>query len=134
MTATQNQHAALAAENRRGKNVGPRGHVVDLAFCTASLATDKFLLDLTPAVLGRLAVVKLVFSVQPSALAASDHGHLWNSRPGKWLVISSVVEVALGMVQLPAFRRFAPTSLRGISRYRRRRACATLRTIDDPFC
>ncbi len=75
--------------------------IVDLLFCVACLATGKFLLGLDSGALRTLTVVILVFSGQAVFYVARERQHLWSSRPGRWLVASSVVDLTL--VSLLAF-------------------------------
>jgi H+-transporting ATPase len=42
-----------------------------------------------------LTVVTLVFSGQAVFYVARERQHLWSSRPGKWLIISSAVDLML---------------------------------------
>ena len=67
----------------------------DLLFCVACLATGKFLLGLDIMTLRTMTVVTLVFSGQAVFYVARERQHLWNSRPGRWLVVSSVVDLAI---------------------------------------
>jgi H+-transporting ATPase len=69
--------------------------LVDLAFCVSCFATGKFVLGLDTLTLRTLTVVTLVFSGQAVFYVARERRHLWSSRPGKWLVASSVVDVAI---------------------------------------
>jgi H+-transporting ATPase len=69
--------------------------VVDLVFCVACLVTGKFLLGLDTDVLRTLTVVTLVFSGQAVFYVSRERRHLWSSRPGKWLVISSLADLAI---------------------------------------
>jgi H+-transporting ATPase len=67
----------------------------DLLFCVACFSTGRFWLKLDTGTLQTLAVVTLVFSGQAVFYVARERQHLWNSRPGKWLIISSAVDLAL---------------------------------------
>jgi H+-transporting ATPase len=67
----------------------------DLLFCVTCFATGKYLLDLDTGTLRTLAVVTLVFSGQAIFYVARERRHLWSSRPGKWLLLSSVIDVSL---------------------------------------
>ena len=82
---------------------------VDLAFCAGSLATGKFGLGLSPGALVTLAVVTLVFSGQAVFYVAREREHLWSSLPGRWLIISSIVD--LGLVSTLAANGILMTSL-----------------------
>lgn len=67
----------------------------DLLFCVACFSIGRFLLNLDNGTLQTLTVVTLVFSGQAVFYVARERQHLWSSRPGKWLIISSVVDLTL---------------------------------------
>jgi len=67
--------------------------VFDLMFCVACFSTGRFLLNLDTGTLQTLTVVTLVFSGQAVFYVARERQHLWNSRPGKWLITSSAVDL-----------------------------------------
>jgi len=67
----------------------------DLLFCVACFSTGRFLLNLDTGTLQTLTVVTLVFSGQAVFYVARERQHLWFSRPGKWLIISSAVDLSL---------------------------------------
>ena len=67
----------------------------DLAFCVISLLAGKLLLHLDAVELQTMAVATLVFSGQAVFYVARERQHLWNSRPGNLLVLSSIVDVAI---------------------------------------
>src|SRR3984885_14710062 len=67
----------------------------DLLFCVACLSTGRFLLNLDTGPLQTLTAVTLVFSGQAVFYVARERQHLWSSRPRKWLIISSVVDLML---------------------------------------
>ncbi|WP_454859070.1 plasma-membrane proton-efflux P-type ATPase [Rhizobium binxianense] len=69
--------------------------IVDLMFCIACLAVGKYELGLDTELLRTMAVVTLVFSGQAVLYVSRERQHLWSSRPGRWLVASSVVDVAI---------------------------------------
>jgi H+-transporting ATPase len=69
--------------------------VVDLMFCVACLATGKFVIGLDTDTLRTLTVVTLVFSGQALFYVARERQHLWSSRPGRWLILSSVADLSL---------------------------------------
>src|SRR6202034_4241918 len=66
-----------------------------LMFCIACFSTGRFLLNLDIGALQTLTVVTLVFSGQALFYVARERQHLWSSRPGKWLIISSAVDLTL---------------------------------------
>jgi H+-transporting ATPase len=69
--------------------------VVDLMFCVTCLATGKFALGLDTETLRTLTVITLVFSGQALLYVAREREHLWSSLPGRWLILSSIVDLAL---------------------------------------
>jgi len=69
--------------------------LIDLLFCIASLSAGRFLLMLDNPSLRTLTVVTLVFSGQAVFYVARERKHLWSSRPGRWLVLSSVIDLAI---------------------------------------
>lgn len=69
--------------------------VADLLFCVSSLACGKYLLDLDTDSLRTFTVVTLVFSGQAVFYMARERQHLWSSRPGTWLIASSVIDLAI---------------------------------------
>ncbi|WP_260858909.1 HAD-IC family P-type ATPase [Paraburkholderia sp. BCC1885] len=68
---------------------------VDLAFCVTSLSTGKFVIGLDTNSLRTLAVVTLVFSSQAIFYVVRERQHLWSSRPGRWLVASSIADITI---------------------------------------
>jgi H+-transporting ATPase len=69
--------------------------IVDLIFCITCFSVGRFLLKLDTGTLQTLTVVTLVFSGQALFYVARERQYLWSSRPGKWLVISSAVDLTL---------------------------------------
>jgi H+-transporting ATPase len=67
----------------------------DLVFCTSSLAIGRFVLGLDAVTLRTLVVVTLVFSGQAIFYISRERRHMWNSRPGPWLIASSVLDITL---------------------------------------
>ncbi len=68
---------------------------LDLLFCATCLAVGKFVLRLDTEALRTLAVVTLVFSGQAVFYVARERQHFWSSRPGRWLLIASGVDLTL---------------------------------------
>ncbi|MDR3438594.1 HAD-IC family P-type ATPase [Telmatospirillum sp.] len=68
---------------------------VDLTFCVSSIVAGKFVIGLGTEALRTLAVVTLVFSGQAVFYVARERRRLWSSRPGRWLVASSIIDVAI---------------------------------------
>ncbi len=69
--------------------------IVDLVFCVLCLATGKFVLGLDAVTLRTLTVATLVFGGQAVFYVARERRHLWSSRPGRWLLLSSVVDILI---------------------------------------
>ncbi|MGD0238002.1 MAG: HAD-IC family P-type ATPase [Syntrophorhabdales bacterium] len=67
----------------------------DLVFCIAILAAGRFALDLDSDALRTLTVVTLVYSGQSIFYVSRERRHLWSSRPGSWLIASSILDIAL---------------------------------------
>src|SRR5579863_4342443 len=67
----------------------------DLLFCVACFSTGRFLLNLDTGTLQTFTVVTLVFSGQAVFYVARERQHLWSSWPGKWLIVSSAVDLTL---------------------------------------
>jgi H+-transporting ATPase len=83
--------------------------LVELAFCVTSLTIGKFALNLDTSALRTLTVVTLVFSSQAVFYVARERRHLWSSRPGRWLVASSAVD--LGIIIVLALNGILMTAL-----------------------
>jgi H+-transporting ATPase len=67
----------------------------DLVFCIASLAIGRFSLGLDSNTLRTLTVVTLVYSGQAIFYVSRERQHLWSSRPGSWLILSSILDITL---------------------------------------
>jgi H+-transporting ATPase len=67
----------------------------DLIFCIASLAAGRFALRLDNETLRTLTVVTLVYSGQAIFYVSRERRHLWSSRPGSWLIASSILDITL---------------------------------------
>src|SRR5471032_525978 len=67
----------------------------DLLFGIGSLTIGKVLLHFDIDALRTLAVVTLVFSGQVVLYVVRERRHLWSSRPGRWLLASSGIDLAL---------------------------------------
>jgi len=70
----------------------------DLLFCVSSLATGKYMLGLDIAALRTLTVVTLVFSGQAVFYVSRERQHFWSSRPGRWLLASSAIDLMIVVV------------------------------------
>ncbi len=82
-----------------------------LGFCVGMVAVGEFALHLGIAGLRTLAFVALVFGSQAMLYAVRQRRSFWGERPSPWLILSSVVDLAIastlavggvGMTRLPA--------------------------------
>jgi len=69
--------------------------ISELAFCTAILAIAKFRLGLGIETLRTLAFVVIVFGNQATTYTNRERRRLWSSRPSRWLIGSSVVDLLI---------------------------------------
>ena len=69
--------------------------MVDLLFCVGVLSIGTFVFALPTGTLQTLTVVTLVFGGQAVFYVARERRHLWSSRPGRWLVLSSAIDLGL---------------------------------------
>jgi len=67
----------------------------DLVFCTAVLAAGKFWLGLGIDALRTLALVAVAFGSEATLFSVRERRRMWNSRPGRWVVASSVGDLAI---------------------------------------
>ena len=67
----------------------------DLLFCVACFAVGKFALGLGVDQLRTLSVAILVFSGQAVFYVSRERRHVWSSMPGKWLLVSSVIDLSI---------------------------------------
>jgi len=63
-----------------------------LSFCTAVLLIGKYNLGLDVPAIQTLAMIALVFGGEGTLYALRERQHLWNSRPGRWVVIASMAD------------------------------------------
>jgi H+-transporting ATPase len=97
-SATDNVRASLTPNVWRIGNLTIASIVLgccDLVFCIGSLAVGRFELGLGSDGLRTLTVVTLVFSGQAIFYISRERRHLWSSRPGGWLIASSVLDITL---------------------------------------
>jgi H+-transporting ATPase len=66
-----------------------------LGFSTAILAIGKYELGLSPGGLQTLALVTLVFGAQGLLYVVRERRHMWSSKPSKWVVAASAVDITL---------------------------------------
>jgi H+-transporting ATPase len=69
--------------------------VIDLIFCVGCFAAGRYWLKLDTVTLRTLTVVTLVFSGQAVFYVARERRHLWSSPPGRWLIVSSAVDLSI---------------------------------------
>ncbi len=66
-----------------------------LAFCTGTLLIGKYALGLDLGQLQALCVVALVFGGEAVLYNARERRHLWDSRPGRWVIVASVADIVI---------------------------------------
>ena len=66
-----------------------------LAFSIAVLAIGKYGMGLGDEALKTLAFITLVFGSQATLYAIRERRHLWSSRPGLWVVVSSIADLLI---------------------------------------
>jgi H+-transporting ATPase len=67
----------------------------ELFFCTAILVFGVYRLGFTVGALQTLAFVVIVFGNQATTYTNRERRHLWSSRPGIWLLLSSVADLLI---------------------------------------
>ena len=72
--------------------------ISELVFCAAALAIAKFHLGLGIETLRTLAFVAIVFGNQATTYTNRERHRMGSSRPSRWLVGSSVVDVLIASV------------------------------------
>jgi H+-transporting ATPase len=83
-----------------------------LAFCTASLLMGKYYLGLGVGEIQTLCMVTLVFGGEAVLYNVRERRHLWCSRPGKWVLIATVMDVCV--ITVLATGGFAMKALSGL--------------------
>jgi H+-transporting ATPase len=66
-----------------------------LGFCTGSLLVGKYQLGLDIGALQTLAAVTLVFGGEATLYTIRERQHLWSSRPGTWLIVSTIGDIVI---------------------------------------
>jgi H+-transporting ATPase len=66
-----------------------------LGFCTGALLVGKYQLGLDIGALQTLAAIALVFGGEATLYAIRERRHLWNSRPGTWLIVSTIGDILI---------------------------------------
>ena len=79
-----------------------------LAFSVSILAIGKYGMELGSEALRTLAFITLAFGSQATLYAIRERGHLWSSKPGLWVVVSSAADLiiasalaTLGILMMP---------------------------------
>jgi H+-transporting ATPase len=80
-----------------------------LCFCISTLLVGKFRAGLDTGGIQTLSMIALVFGGEATLYAIRDRGHLWNSRPGRWVIIASIIDVVI--ISSMAIRGIAMQSL-----------------------
>jgi H+-transporting ATPase len=81
-----------------------------LSFSTAMLAVGSARLGLGPGQLQTFAFVTLVFGSQALLYVLRERRHLWDSRPGIWVLVASAADVSLVCVLASSGVLMAPLS------------------------
>jgi H+-transporting ATPase len=69
--------------------------VCGLTFAFGVVATGKYALGFNIAQLRTLAFITLVFAGQATIYVVRERRHMWCSRPGSWLVVSSLLDLSI---------------------------------------
>ena len=69
--------------------------VGELLFCAAVLAFGVYRLEFSTSALQSLAFVAIVFGNQATTYTNRVRRHLWSSRPGTWVIVSSLVDILI---------------------------------------
>jgi H+-transporting ATPase len=72
--------------------------IAELVFCTAVLAIGEFRLRLGMEALQTLAFLLIVFGNQATTYTNRARQHLWSTRPGFWLLLSSLVDLSIASI------------------------------------
>jgi H+-transporting ATPase len=83
-----------------------------LAFSAAILAVGAFAIGLDAVTLQTLAFVALVFGNQALLYVLRERHRMWSSRPGNWVIASSVVDTGLATALALSGTLMAPLALR----------------------
>jgi H+-transporting ATPase len=67
----------------------------ELVFCTAILAYGRYAMNMDLNTLRTLAFVAIVFGNQATTYNNRERQHLWSSRPSKWVLASSGVDILI---------------------------------------
>jgi len=67
----------------------------DLLFCIGVLAVGKYRLGFEIEKLRTLSIVTLIFSGQATLYLVRERLHFWNSKPNRWLMVSSMADLLI---------------------------------------
>jgi H+-transporting ATPase len=66
-----------------------------LAFCTGSLLLGRYKLGLDLGALQTLSLITLVFGSEATLYTLRERNRMWSSRPGVWVIVSSIADVLI---------------------------------------
>jgi H+-transporting ATPase len=72
--------------------------LAELVFCTIILVAGRFRLNLGIETLRALAFILIVFGNQATTYTNRTRRRLWSTRPSRWLVLSSVVDISIAAI------------------------------------
>ena len=81
-----------------------------LLFAVAVVAVGKYVLAFEIATLRTLAFITLVFIGQATVYVVRERRHMWHSRPGGWLVLSTMLDLAIAVYLAITGTLLAPLS------------------------
>ncbi len=81
-----------------------------LTFAVGVIATGKHVLGFEIAELRTLAFITLVFAGQATIYVVRERRHMWHSRPGRWLVVSSLLDLGIAGALAVSGTLMAPLS------------------------
>ncbi len=81
-----------------------------LAFAVGVIATGKYILGFDIAELRSLAFITLVFAGQATIYVVRERRHMFHSRPGNWLVVSSLLDLGIAAALAVSGTLMAPLS------------------------
>jgi H+-transporting ATPase len=85
--------------------------ISELSFCTVVLAIGKFHLGLGMETLRTLAFVVIVFGNQATTYTNRARHRLWSTRPSRWLVLSSLIDLSIATTMASFGFAMAPLPL-----------------------
>jgi H+-transporting ATPase len=99
MSLTTDRASAASSPSRwRMRNITAAAVILGackLGFSTAALEFGKYQLGLGQGELQTLAFVTLVFGAQAVLYVVRERRHLWSSKPGHWVLMSSAADIAI---------------------------------------